>query len=63
MSLGILTEVKEATPILSYDELARLLGPGDWRLTKVHRDGSLTYTKKEIVELYKQERENEHGPK
>ena len=46
---AILVDVKPATPLLSHGEIAKLLGPGNWRLTKIHRDGSLTYTKREIV--------------
>lgn len=48
--LGILIEVKPETPNLSRNQVAQLLGPGDWRLTRIHRDGSLTYTKREISE-------------
>jgi hypothetical protein len=49
--IGVLAEVKPGTPDLSRDQIARLLGPGDWRLTRISRDGSLTYTKREIVEV------------
>jgi hypothetical protein len=49
--LGVLVEVKPGTPDLSRDQIAQLLGPGDWRLSRVGRDGSLTYTKREVVEV------------